>query len=86
MMHSKNTIAVSPGATIKEQLDNRHMSQKKFAIRMDMSEKHISHLINGKVELTFDVAQRLEEVLGVPAKVWSGLEIRYRERLAQVHN
>lgn len=84
IMHSRKTIAVSPGATIKEQLNSRHMSQKEFAIRMDMSEKHISHLINGKVELTFDVAQRLESVLGIPAKVWSELELRYRERLARV--
>lgn len=84
IMHSRKTIAVPPGATIKEQLNNRHMSQKEFAIRMDMSEKHISHLINGKVELTFDVAQRLESVLGIPAKVWSELELRYRERLARV--
>ncbi|TGD21572.1 helix-turn-helix domain-containing protein [Companilactobacillus suantsaicola] len=82
--HSKKTIAVPPGATIKEQLQDRHMSQKEFAIRMDMSEKHISHLINGKVELTNDVAQRLESVLGVPAPVWNNLESRYRERLAKV--
>ncbi|HCD06815.1 MAG TPA: helix-turn-helix domain-containing protein [Lactobacillus sp.] len=84
MIHSRKTIAVPPGATIKEQLNNRQMSQKEFAIRMDMSEKHISCLINGKVELTFDVAQRLESVLGIPAKAWSELELRYRERLARV--
>jgi len=61
------------------------MLQKEFAIRMDMSEKHISHLINGKVELTSDVAQRLELVLGIPAKIWNDLESRYRERLAKVN-
>ncbi|WCG35762.1 helix-turn-helix transcriptional regulator [Companilactobacillus farciminis] len=83
--HSKKTIAIPPGATIKEQLKNRHMLQKEFAIRMDMSEKHISHLINGKVELTPDVAQRLELVLGIPAKIWNDLESRYRERLAKVN-
>jgi len=83
--HSEKTIAVPPGATIKEQLKNRHMLQKEFAIRMDMSEKHISHLINGKVELTPDVAQRLELVLGIPAKIWNDLESRYRERLAKVN-
>ncbi|MQS76207.1 helix-turn-helix transcriptional regulator [Companilactobacillus halodurans] len=82
--HSNQTIAVPPGFTIKEQLNNRQMSQKEFAVRMDMSEKHISHLITGKVELTFDVAQRLESVLGVPARIWSELELRYQERLAQV--
>lgn len=84
MMHSKTTVAVPPGATIKEQLDNRGMSQKEFATRMGMSEKHISRLINGKVELTPDAALRLESVLGVPAKFWNNMESLYREQLSRV--
>ena len=84
MIYGKETIAVAPGETIREQLKSREMSQKEFSIRMNLSEKHVSHLINGKVELTFDVALRLEDVLGAPASFWSGLEMRYRERLAKV--
>ena len=60
------------------------MSQKEFAARMDMSEKHISKLINGDVQLTPDVAVRLEMVLGVPAKFWNNLEAIYREKLIKV--
>lgn len=67
MMYSKNAVAIPPGATIREQLENRGMKQKEFALRMGLSEKHISRLINGQVELTQDVALRLESVLGVPA-------------------
>jgi HTH-type transcriptional regulator/antitoxin HigA len=52
---------------------------------MDMTEKHISHLVNGKVELTPDVALRLESVLGVPAKFWNSLEADYREKLARAN-
>lgn len=48
MLHDKNTIAVSPGATIQEQLEDREISQRDFAERMGMSENHISQLINGK--------------------------------------
>ena len=59
MVRSRNTIATPPGATIKEQLADRGMSQKEFATRMDLSEKHISNLINGEVRLTPDVAMRL---------------------------
>lgn len=81
MEKSKTYIATAPGATIKEQLDNRGMSQKEFAIRMDMSQKHISKLINGEVQLTTDVANRLEMVLGLPAKFWCNLETIYREKL-----
>lgn len=83
-MRSRKTIATPPGATIREQLEDRGMTQKEFAVRMDLSEKHISRLINGEVRLTPDVALRLESVLGVPAEFWNNLESRYRERLARV--
>ena len=72
-MRSRKTIAIAPGATIKEQLEDQGMTQKEFALRMDMSEKHISKLINGEVHLTPDVAIRLEYVLGLPAQYWTNL-------------
>ena len=81
MVRSRSYIATPPGATIKEQLIDRGMSQKEFATRMDMSEKHISKLINGDVQLTPDMAVRLEMVLGVPARFWSNLEAIYREKV-----
>lgn len=81
---SRNYIAIPPGATIKEQLVDRGMSQKEFALRMDMSEKHISKLVNGEVLLTIDTARKLEVVLGIPAQFWCNLESIYRENLAQV--
>lgn len=88
IIRSKNIIAIPPGATIKEQLIDREMSQKEFASRMGMSEKHISKLINGDVALTDDVAIRLEMVLGLSARFWTNLESIYREKIkkAQLEN
>lgn len=85
MLHSRGVIVVPPGATIREQLEIRGMSQREFAKRMNLTEKHISHLINGKVELTHDVALRLESVLGVPASFWNKLEALYREQIARAN-
>ena len=81
---SKTFTAIPPGMTIKEVLENRHMTQKELASRMDMSEKHISKLINGEVPLTQDVAIRLERVFGVEASFWNGLEAGYRESILKV--
>ena len=67
---SRTIIATPPGYTIREQLGQRGMTQKEFAVRMDMSEKHISHLINGEVRLTPNTALRLELVLGLSASFW----------------
>lgn len=84
MVRSKSIVATPPGATIREQLVNRGMSQKEFATRMEMSEKHICNLLNGDVQLTFDMAVRLEMVLGVPAQFWSNLESIYRDKLVRI--
>ena len=85
MAHSRTYIAIPPGATIREQLVERGMLQKEFAVRMDITEKHASKLINGEVQLTPDMAVRLENVLGVPTGFWLNLEAIYREKLAKVH-
>ena len=83
MVKSRTIIATPPGATVKEQIVDRGMSQKEFAARMEMSEKHISKLINGDVQLTHDVANRLEMVLGIPSKFWINLEANYREKIVK---
>lgn len=84
MKRSRTVVATPPGSTIREQLRDRGMSQKEFCKRMDMSEKHISRLINGEVQLTQDMARRLELVLGVPASFWNNLEAIYREKLLKI--
>lgn len=72
------TIAIPPGETIREMLDDKNMSQKEFAQRMGLSEKHVSRLINGHVELTPEVALKLSTVLGASVAFWSNLETAYR--------
>lgn len=83
---SRSYIAIPPGEIIKEQLCDREISQKEFASRMNMSEKHIRNLINGDVQPTSDVATRLEMVLGLPAKFWNNLETIYRKKLSKIKN
>lgn len=81
---SRTYIATPPGATIKEQLDDRGMSQKELASCMAVSDEYVNHLINGEVQLTPDVANRLEIVLGIPASFWNNLEAIYREKLIKI--
>jgi len=84
VVYNRKIVAIPPGATIREQLKARGMTQKEFAQRMNLSEKHISRLVNGDVELTPEVALRLEYVLGIPASFWNNLEAIYRERLKRI--
>ena len=86
IVYSKNTVAIPPGETLRELIEDRNITQKEFAVRLDMSEKHFSHLLNGKVELTPEVALKLENIFGVAgsASFWLNLEAGYREDIARV--
>lgn len=84
MTSNEKYIAIAPGMTIKEMIDDRGMTQRELAMRMDMSQKHISKLINGEVALTPEVAERLESVLGTPASFWNNLEAKYQEILTKI--
>lgn len=84
MNSSQTYIAIPPGETIKDQLSFRSMSQKEFAVRMGLSEKHVTNLLKGRVQLTSNVAMRLESVLSAPAVFWENLEALYREALIKV--
>lgn len=86
MLERKSYIATPPGVTIQEQLDDRGMTQKEFAKRIDISEEYISKLIDGEVHLTTEMAEKLELVLGVPASFWNKLEAIYQEKLAKIRN
>ncbi|MGN0071991.1 MAG: HigA family addiction module antitoxin [Atopobiaceae bacterium] len=72
------------GRIIKEYLEERGISQKDLAQRIDVSEKHISNMLNGKTRLTEDMALRLEHVMpDVSAGYWLNYEAKYREYLAR---
>ncbi|MEV4833518.1 HigA family addiction module antitoxin [Nonomuraea sp. NPDC049486] len=70
--------AVPPGETIREFLDDLGMSQRELAARLGLSPKHVNRLIQGLVPLSSDVAQRLELVTGMPARLWNRLEADYQ--------
>ena len=78
---NEKIVVKSPGSKIREELSGRGMSQKEFALRMGLTEKHVSKLINEEVQLTVDVSVRLETVLGIPASDWNAMEASYRESL-----
>lgn len=75
---------VPTGRIIKEYLEARGISQKDLSHRIDVSEKHISNLLNGKARLTEDMALKLERVMpDVSAGYWLNYEAKYREFLAR---
>lgn len=68
-----------PGETLVEVLAERGMTQAELAARTGLSAKHINQIVKGIAPISPDTALRLESTTGVPARVWSNLEIAYRE-------
>lgn len=75
--------SIAPGATLKETLDVKGISQSDLSTRTGLAEKTISQIINGVAPITLETADRLELALGIPARFWNKRELTYREALAR---
>jgi addiction module HigA family antidote len=76
--------AVPPGETLAETMEHLGMSRSDLAQRSGLSGPQIDALLSGEGALTRPLAARLEVALGVPARIWLGLERNYREALARL--
>lgn len=70
--------AIHPGVYLNELLEARGMHQAELAIRLGITKKHLSNLINGKVPVTLELAHSLEKVFNDYAvKYWLSLQATY---------
>lgn len=60
------------------------MTQRNLSERTGLSEKHLSHIINGEASITVETALLLENVLGGTASFWTNLERNYQETKARL--
>lgn len=77
-------VAIPPGETLLEILEENGMTQADLAERTGRPKKTINEIIKGKVAITPETAIQLEMVLKVPARFWNNLEMNYRETLARI--
>jgi HTH-type transcriptional regulator/antitoxin HigA len=77
-------VAISPGETIRENMEFLGMNQKELAARLDVTEKHLSNILNGNSPITYDTALKLESVIGPSAQFWMNLESRYQLNKARL--
>lgn len=79
-------VAVAPGETIREMLEEASMSQVELAQRMGRPANKLNEIVKGKRQITADTALELELALGLPASFWINLEKNHqltKARLAQ---
>ncbi len=79
----KPFIKLGPGDTIRAELEFYGWDQADLAEILEVSNKHVSELINNKVPITFDMACRLSKVFKQSPQFWLNLDAQYRLRLQE---
>jgi len=81
----RNTWASPPGETILDALEERMIDIPAFAYEMGFPVESIEKLTSGDIEVTVDIAVRLERTIGSSAKFWLNREREFqRDRRCQV--
>lgn len=71
-------LAVPPGEYLAEVLEEKGIYQADLARRMGRPIPAINEIVKGDKAITSETALQLEQVLGVPAHIWTGLESQYQ--------
>ena len=74
---------VHPGELLKDELEYRHLSQKKVAEQLGISYSAFNEILNGKRPVTADFALFIEAALDVPAYLLVGMQTDYNLQVAR---
>lgn len=75
--------AIHPGEMLKDELQARGLSQRKFAGIIGMPYTAFNEIINGKRSITTDTALKIEAATGIAADLWLGLQVDYNMQTAR---
>ena len=75
---------IHPGRILEEgYLNEMDITPNQLAKAMGVQQGHISQLIEGKQNITANIALRLERALGPSAQFWMNLQTRYELEMAK---
>lgn len=72
-----------PGEILKEELESRGISQRKFAGIIGIQYTALNEIVNGKRPISTDFAIMLEAALDIDAIFWVNLQTRYNMQTAR---
>lgn len=74
---------VHPGEIVKDELEARGISQRKFAMIIDCSYTVFNEILNCKRPMTTDYALRIEAALGIKAYMLVNMQSEYNLQTAR---
>ena len=66
-----------PGELLKEEIEYRGISQKKFAAQIGVQYTMLNEILNGKRAINVQFAMLVEAALGIDAELWIKMQTRY---------
>ena len=78
-----NRITAHPGDVLKEELESRGITQKKFSEVLSIPYTQRNEILNGKRPVTTDFALMVEAALGVNPELLINMQTRYNMSVAR---
>lgn len=77
-----NRVTTHPGDVLKEELEARGISQKKFSEVVSIPYTQLNEILNGKRPVTTDFALMMEAALGINPEMLINMQTRYNMSVA----
>ena len=74
---------IHPGEILKDELNARGISQRKFATVIGVSYSVLNEVINGKRPINTEYALKIEAATGIPAYIWINMQSAYNMQTAR---
>ena len=74
---------IHPGEILKDELEARGMSQRKFAAVIGVSYSVLNEVVNGKRPITTEYALKFVAATGIPAYIWVNMQSAYNMQTAR---
>lgn len=73
----KNIIDFHPGYYIKDIIESMQISKNEFAKKLNIDIKDLNNIINGNIDITYEMAEKLHYILGTSIDVWINIQQNY---------
>ena len=77
------SVPIHPGEILKDELEARGISQRKFAKTIGVSYSVLNEVVNGKRPITTKYALKIEAATGIPAYIWVNMQSAYNMQTAR---
>lgn len=80
----KGKTAFHPGYFLNEIIDESGLSKEDFALRLGITPKNLSILLQGEQSLYHDIADKIARMFGGSIEYWLNLQKTFDEKKAEI--